>query len=151
VVNSWDQQNSHTAWISKHALRTLIKRAYPPALKFMGFGRTPKLSAINLALGAKTLRLGHRLSMSLEITSQSSRPHPLLIDYVVHYVKASGATAPKVFKWKEVTIGPKSSLTLTKQQLIRDFSTRRHYPGEHRIDVQINGHTLATNCFILKR
>lgn len=151
VMSSWNQQNLHTAWISKHALRTLIKKAYPPALKFMGFGRTPKLSAINLALGAKTLRLGQRLSMSLEITSQSSRPQPLLIDYVVHYVKASGATSPKVFKWKEVTLGPKSSLTLTKQQLIRNFSTRRHYSGEHRIDVQINGRTLATTRFILKR
>lgn len=151
VINSWDRQNPHTAWISKHALRTLVKKAYPPALKFMGFGRTPKLSAINLALSPKTLKLGERLNLSLETTSQSSISQPLLIDYVVHYVKASGATSPKVFKWKEVTLGAKSSLTVNKQQLIRDFTTRRHYPGEHRVDVQINGHTLASTHFTLQR
>ncbi len=149
MVGGWDQENPHSSWISKYALRILIKKACPPALNLMGFGRKPKLAEVRLSLEPKTLQLGERLKLSLEIVSNSSSPQPLLIAYVVHYVKASGASTPKVFKWKEVTLGPNSSLKLNKQQSIRYFSTRRHYPSKHRIDVQINGQNSTSSSFIL--
>ncbi|MBT5901864.1 MAG: DNA alkylation repair protein, partial [Opitutaceae bacterium] len=138
VVNSWDQRNPHVAWITKHALRTLIKKADPATLDFMGFGHPPKLAAVTLSLHPPQVRLGDHLTLSLEILSRGSTAQSLLIDYVVHYVKASGGTSRKVFKWKEIMLGSKSSLTLKKRQLIRDFSTRKHYAGSHQVDIQIN-------------
>ena len=73
-----------------------------------------------------------------------------MIDYVVHYVKASGRSQPKVFKWKQLDLGPKETAVLSKKQTIRNFTTRRHYSGKHRIDIQINGQRVATSSFRLR-
>ena len=79
----------------------------------------------------------------MEIESRSKKPQPLLVDYLVHFVKADGEARPKVFKWKEVELAPSSSITFTKKHSFRQVSTRRHYPGVHRFEVQINGRTVA--------
>ena len=55
----------------------------------------------------------------------------------MHFVKANGETAAKVFKGGEVVVDGHAGVrrTITFAQL----STRRHYPGPHRIGVLING------------
>ena len=37
----------------------------------------------------------------------------------------------------ELDLPPRATITLTKSQVIRDFTTRRHYPGRHRVDLQV--------------
>jgi hypothetical protein len=65
----------------------------------------------------------------------------------VHYVKQSGRCSEKVFKWKEIDLGPGETISLEKRQTIRDFTTRKHYPGNHRVEVQVNGARLAEGAF----
>ena len=74
-----------------------------------------------------------------------------VIDYVVHYVKASGATSAKVFKWTEARVQPGQPLVLTKRQTIRDFTTRTHYAGRHEIELIVNGGVVARAFFDLAR
>jgi hypothetical protein len=62
-----------------------------------------------------------------------------MIDYIVEHQKANGTLSPKVFKWKTTHIAPQQSLTLTKTHHFKPITTRRYYPGEHRIRMQING------------
>ncbi|HEY9249071.1 MAG TPA: DNA alkylation repair protein, partial [Rariglobus sp.] len=77
------------------------------------------------------------------------RPQSLLIDYVIHYPRASGKASEKVFKWTRLALAPGETVTLVKRQTIRDFSTRRHHPGRHRVELQINGRRLAESAFTL--
>ncbi|GAB5560142.1 MAG: DNA alkylation repair protein [Synoicihabitans sp.] len=149
LLKSWTQSDPHTTWIAKRALRTLIKNAHPPTLEFLGVGRAPKLDNIELKLGARRLNLGDALTLSLSIQSADTRDQNLLIDYVIHYVKASGATSKKVFKWKELTLPAAKTQKLEKRQVIRNFSTRRHYSGRHQVDVQINGQLVISDSFEL--
>lgn len=148
LVSTWDRTHPHTAWIVRHALRTLIKRGHPRALALLGAGTAPKLTATFTA-SPKRIQLGDTVTFTASLTSTSSRPQSLLIDYVVHYAKASGKASEKVFKWTQLDLAPGAAVTLTKRQTIRDFSTRRHHAGRHRVELQINGRRLAETAFTL--
>jgi 3-methyladenine DNA glycosylase AlkC len=148
-VTGWDRSHAGTAWIVKHALRTLIKQGEPRALKLFGVGRAPQLRVDRFAVTPRRLALGGEISLEAKLTSTAQREQRLAIDYIVHYVKASGGTAAKVFKWKVVSLSPKTRLHLMKQQRVRDFTTRRHHAGAHRIELQVNGRRLAETAFIL--
>jgi hypothetical protein len=94
--------------------------------------------------------LGEKLAMSLRIDSIAAAPQRLVIDYAIHYVKKSGGTSAKVFKWKEVTLAAGDSLSLSRAQSIRDFTTRAHYSGKHSVDLIVNGQRAAEGSFLLR-
>jgi len=58
--------------------------------------------------------------------------------------------APKVFKLREITLAAGASVAVAKAQRLQDFTTRRHYAGRHRLEVQINGRVLAGAEFELR-
>ena len=148
-LEAWDLEREHLRWIAKHACRTLIKRGHPRALKLFGFGRKAELTA-KLAASPSSLSLGQRLTFTASLRSTSSRSQRLAIDYVVHYVKASGGSAEKVFKWTEIDLPASAEIELVKSQIVRDFTTRKHYTGRHRVELQINGQRVAETGFDLR-
>ena len=147
-VANWDRTDARTAWIVRHALRTLIKRGHPRALALLGAGASPKLDA-HFKVGPARLALGGTLGLTARLVSTHTRAQALIVDYVVHYARPGGASAEKVFKWKQLSLAPGETVTLSKRQVIRDFSTRRHHPGRHRVELQINGRRLAAGAFSL--
>lgn len=148
VVSAWDRRDARAAWIARHALRTLIKRGHPRALALLGAGASPRVRA-TLAVSPRRLRLGGAVVFSAKIHSASARPQSLIVDYVVHYARASGRASAKVFKWAAIELAPREAITLTKRQTIRDFTTRRHHAGRHGVELQINGRRLAETAFTL--
>lgn len=126
-------------WVINHALRTLVKQGHSPALHLLGYGAAPSLIVRNLSIEPATVALGNTARFSFEIVSQSDQPQELVIDYVVHYRKANGRLAPKVFKLSKVTLQPAQVLRLQRTVSFRPITTRVYYPGEHTIAPQING------------
>ncbi len=148
-LETWDLEKEPLAWIARHACRTLIKRGHERALHLFGFGKIAAVKT-SLSLTTKSIQLGERLGIVVGITSVSSQPQRLAIDYVIHYVKARGAAFEKVFKWTELELAPHQSVQLSKNQLIRDFTTRKHHAGHHRVELQINGQRVAVTGFDLE-
>lgn len=147
----WDLSVPATAWIAKQALRTLIKRGDRRALGVIGAGRQAELEAVQLEVAPTRVRLGASAMFTARFRSASSRPQKLVVDYAIHYVKQSGTVSAKVFKWKELTLAPHASLVLTKRQRLQDFTTRRHHPGRHLVELLVNGEVKAQTHFILQR
>lgn len=149
----WPNDDPHTAWIIRHALRTLIKQGEPRALALLGVGHGAAVTVRKFAVEPSVVRLGERIAISVEIVSDSAENQPLVVDYRVHYARAGGKTAAKVFKWKTFDLPGSGSggeaVALRINQTIRDFSTRRHHPGRHSIDLIVNGQTMATGGFDL--
>jgi len=148
LVNTWDRTVPATAWIVRHGLRTLIKRGHPGALALFGAGAAPQLDAGISAKPAR-IRLGDTIQLDATLTSTSSRRQSLIIDYVVHYIRAGGRSSAKVFKWKQLDLAAGGTMTLTKRQTVRDFSTRKHHAGKHRVELQINGRRVAETGFTI--
>jgi len=150
VLRSWDRKHPHTAWIAKHASRTLIKAGNMDALALFAFDSKVKVRVDDLQLSPKRLKLGDTLEITFNVVSEAARSQQLVIDYTIHYRKANGSTSKKVFKLKEIEISPKAAANITKRQRIVDFSTRKHYPGEHVVEVMVNGRVLAQHSFHLQ-
>jgi hypothetical protein len=117
-------------------------------LQLFGFAEGADVEAM-LTLSPTSLSLGQRLGLAATVTSTSRKSQSLVIDYVIHYVKASGGSAAKVFKWTETELKGGEKLELSKTQVIRDFTTRKHYPGNHKVELQINGLRVASAAFDL--
>ncbi|CAM3118366.1 DNA alkylation repair protein [Rariglobus hedericola] len=149
LLKTWDDSDARTAWIIRHALRTLIKAGRTEALELIGAGAAARLDVDCFQAAPRKLALGDTLALTATITSRANKSQRLVIDYVIHYARARGTSSQKVFKWKTLDLPARGNLTLTKRQTIRDFSTRRHHAGRHIVELQINGRRLAEAAFSL--
>lgn len=143
----WPKDDPRTGWIVRHALRTLIKRGDPAALALIGVGHGAAVTVREFTVTPAAVRLGDRIAIAANLVSASSDDQRLVVDYRVHYARAGGKTAAKVFKLKsfELAAGDRASLKIN--QTIRDFSTRRHHPGRHEVELIVNGQTMAAAAF----
>lgn len=132
----------------KHACRTLIKQGHKPTLQAFGYS-TPRLEIHSFEIKNPHLELGGYLEFEMSLKSKSDKPQPLIIDFIVHHLKANGKTAPKVFKWKVVDLPPGKIITLVKKHPIKPITTRIYYAGHHRLEIQINGETFGKIGFDL--
>ncbi len=73
-------------------------------------------------------------------------PQRLVVDYRLHYARAGGKSAAKVFKLRTFDLAVGETVPLSIRQTIKDFSTRRHHPGTHEVELIVNGQTMARAC-----
>ncbi len=122
----------------KHACRGLIKQGDAAVLKAWGLGR-PLRGTASLSLAPKRLRVGQELRLTVVLASTSARAQSLLIDYVVHHVKANGGSSPKVFKGWQLPLAAHERRELSKTHSMREITTRRYHAGRHSVALQVNG------------
>ena len=140
------QNPSELNWMSKHALRTLVKQGDVQALKLLGFRSNPKIAVSQFALMSSRIRRGQSLEFSLQVTA--SRDESLLIDYVIDFLKANGKLSPRVYKLKQLEIRKGESVALKKRHLLKaNATTYTLYPGTHQLTLQINGRAFGTLAF----
>jgi len=147
TLATWPCNHPHSTWIAKRALRTLVKAGHQEALSHIGASEEVAVDVRRFDVSPITLSLGDKLTLSVELLSQSDKPQQLVVDYLVHYVKKSGGTSPKVFKMKELTLEPHGQHSFQRLQHIRNFSTRTHYCGQHLVELMVNGKCLARSRF----
>ncbi|MDB5709647.1 MAG: alkylation repair protein [Sphingomonas bacterium] len=150
-IEAWPRDNVATTWIARHALRTLIKRGDQRALAILGAGDAPEIRVVDFTVSPRSIPLGDNITLSIILRSTAKQDQRLVIDYAVHYVKKSGATAAKVFKLRTIDLKGGEDMSLTHRQPIRDFTTRTHHPGLHKIDLMVNGRVVAQGMFDLHR
>lgn len=132
----------------RHASRTLIKAGHPATMAAWGLGRALRGQA-TLALAAKAVRVGEKLGLAVKLTSAHTAPQPLVIDYAVHHLRANGDRSRKVFKGWKLTLAAGEKRALTRSHSFKPVTTRRLYPGAHRIDLLVNGEVVAGREFTL--
>ncbi|MGO4841171.1 DNA alkylation repair protein, partial [Rhizobiaceae sp. 2RAB30] len=125
------------------------KKGDPRALALIGAGGKAEVKVDDFAVAPAAITLGQRIRMDARLVSTSDEPQRLVVDYAVHYVKKGGSPSRKVFKLKTVDLAPGAACDLAVGQTIRDFTTRKHYPGRHRVELMVNGETLAEGNFDL--
>jgi 3-methyladenine DNA glycosylase AlkC len=126
-------------WLVRHALRSAVKRAEPGALAVLGFGERARVRVDQIRIAPGRAAQGGSVTVAFELTNTDTRPQRVLVDFRIHFVKASGQARPKVFKLKTVDLAPQETVTLSKTVSLADLTTRKHYPGTHAVDVIING------------
>lgn len=141
--------NPARAALLRHASRSLVKQGHAPTLSAWGLGMGLRGQA-SLGLSASRAAVGGEIVLTVSLASSCAQPQDLLVDYVVHHVRANGSSSPKVFKGWRLTLGAREQRTLIKRHSLRPVTTRVLYPGQHRIELQVNGQTLAGADFELQ-
>lgn len=130
-------------WITRRALRTLIKDGHSGALKLIGVSTDAKIELNGLKLRKKTFNLGERIEFEFKIRSLSEKSEKLVVDYIIHFVKANQSASPKVFKLKTVVLPAGEELVIVKNHHLKEVTTRSHHQGQHLLEIQVNGRVLG--------
>jgi 3-methyladenine DNA glycosylase AlkC len=149
TARRWRGGHPYTDWIIRHGLRTLIRKADPAALALFGYAEMDEtatlISHASIRLDSSEVPIGGNCEMhyELHLTSPGSEPVKVRLEYAVDYVRAMGRTSRKLFFLTEKNL--QGELKMQGQRTLHwaDLSTRRHYPGLHRITLLVNGHEAA--------
>ncbi|MBK7978198.1 MAG: DNA alkylation repair protein [Deltaproteobacteria bacterium] len=134
----------------EHALRSAVKRGDPAALALLGYGHRASVAIEDVTIRPARVAIGGEVRIGFALVSRSRAPQELLVDLAVHFVKASGRAAPKVFKLRRLTLAPRERVPLSTAVSLAVHTTRKPRPGTHRVDVLINGEAKAIGAFEVK-
>jgi 3-methyladenine DNA glycosylase AlkC len=138
-------------WIVQHALRTAVKRGEAGALAALGFGGAADVAIGQPSITPQSAVIGGTLAVAFDVTNTTAQPQRVLVDFAVHYVKANGQARAKVFKLKTLDLAAHETQRVGKQVSLAEMTTRKHYPGVHRVEAIINGRAQPLGSFELLR
>jgi len=143
----WSDASPERKKLVRHGLRTLVKAGHRGALDVLGFGGVSPLELESFTCSPPRVAIGGSVRLEAHFRNPTDRPARGLVDFRIHFVKASGESSPKVFKGGELDVGSHEPARLRKTISIRQHTTRKHYPGLHRVDVLINGRSHPVEGF----
>jgi len=131
----------------EHALRSAVKRGEASALRLLGYGKKASVRLEAVRFDPPRVAIGGRVAMSFALRSQSREPQDLLVDVAVHFVKARGHAAPKVFKLRRITLPPRGRVDFQMTVSMAVHTTRKPRPGIHAVDIVVNGEAKRAGSF----
>ncbi|MBF0110658.1 MAG: DNA alkylation repair protein [Magnetococcales bacterium] len=136
-----------TLWIVNHGLRTLVKQGHAGALALLGFSGSLTPEVVAFTLMPPRVMLGETATFTTTLRCREAAT--LSIDYIVHHQRQNGSLSPKVFKLARRRVLADEVIHLEKSHPLRPITTRRYYPGLHRLDLLVNGRVVCGGTFEL--
>ncbi len=136
------QDQKELAWMTRHALRTLIKQGHVDAMLMLGFRADAPVRLDRLALAKDQVKAGDALE--IDVTLSADEKCPVVVDYQIWFQRKDGSQSFKVFKLKQAVVQPGKPLTMAKRHVLKgNATTFTLYEGVHRVAVQVNGRILG--------
>ncbi len=131
-------QRNNRVRLVRHACRTLFKQGQPEIMILFGY---QPADDVVCRLSSKQVKVDFFGDFEFELTLQkkSSKTNRLMVDYVLHFQQANGKQGSKVFKWLDRCFDDAGCEHIVKKHSFKKISTRKYYPGIHRLDVMVNG------------
>jgi len=148
-TKKWIGKSKNIDWILKHGNRTLLKKGNHESLKLFGTSNNVKVELIDFSIHNEQIKIGETNTFSFDIKLKESKPQKVRLEYEIDFVKSSGKTSKKIFKISESKLKSNEKKTVTKKHNFKDYSTRKHFPGKHKISIIINGKKYAEGSFSL--
>jgi len=139
IGKQWYGKTNHTNWIVKHALRTLLKKGDKNALEIFGLDNSKNIKINNLTLSATEIKIGDFIHFEFDVINQANQTKEIRLEYIVDFVKANGSSSGKVFQISEFILKANTTKNFKRKQWFKELSTRKHYPGNHKITLIVNG------------
>ena len=153
TLRKWARMRSpRVQWVVRHAARSLIKQGHPEILEILGAPSDIRieLSDLRLKPKLKSYRIGNTVELGFQLRLREKKAARVIVDYVMHYQKANGKQSEKVFKLRDWQLQPGEQRAVIRKHALRNTSGRTHYPGAHRLELQINGKRYGSIEFQLK-
>lgn len=142
VCAKWAQNPKRVSderlWLIRHALRSELKRGNPQALGVLGFEGGEKIRVQGQFERAR-VRIGESVRITLDLRNASRSVQKINVNLAVHFVKARGTTSAKAFRVGSLELQSGEEVSVGRKISFAELTTRRPYPGRHRIEALING------------
>jgi 3-methyladenine DNA glycosylase AlkC len=138
ICESWLGKSKNTDWVIKHACRSMMKAGNKRALILFGFADPEHIKIQHFKIQESTVAMGEDIHFNFDVNNHEDEASKLRLEYAVYFMKANGKQSKKVFMITENTYKP-GSHSFKKKHSFKNLSTRKHYPGEHKISIIVNG------------
>jgi 3-methyladenine DNA glycosylase AlkC len=140
TLKKWNKENTvEIQWVIKRALRNLLKQGNPEALKLLGFLSQSTCKVKSLRTSSLSIKMGEEILLSFDFINLENHKTDYMIDYIIYFQKSGGKTSPKTFKLKTLKLNSLEKQNISKKISFKTVTTRTHYPGIHKIAIQVNG------------
>lgn len=153
IVAAWLERHLPGAGPERRALlqrasRTLVKRCDRRVLAAWGVDASLRGTA-KVVVSPDRVPGGGSMQVQATLRSTARRPQRLVVDYVVHHVRADGSTSPKVWKGWRLELAAGEERVLGKRHSWKPTTIRTDRPGRHAVDLLVNGRAVAHAAFEL--
>ncbi|MBF4519323.1 DNA alkylation repair protein [Flavobacterium sp. ANB] len=138
IANKWKGHSKETGAIIKHGCRTLLKQGHPEILSHYGLEST-NIELSSFEIKTPIVKIGDYLKFQFHLNNKNEEPKTIRLEYAVHYKKAKGHLAKKVFKISEKNYLPNQLIKVDRNQSFKIITTRVFHTGIHQLSIIING------------
>ena len=85
------------------------------------------------------VKIGDYLQFQFYLNNKNEEAKTIRLEYAVHYKKAKGHLAKKVFKISEKVYHPNQLTKIERNQSFKLITTRVFHTGTHQLSIIING------------
>jgi 3-methyladenine DNA glycosylase AlkC len=150
LAKKWKGESKETDWIIKHGCRTLLKKADKTIYKLYDLNPDADCKITNFKLSKNRISRDERLQFSFDLEPAKNKNAKLRIEYAIYYVKSNGRQIKKIFQVSENKFSKDKAYSFNRYQNFQDLTTRKHYPGKHKIAIVVNGREMVTKDFWLR-
>jgi 3-methyladenine DNA glycosylase AlkC len=149
IARQYSGKTAEANWVIKHGCRSLLKRGDKQVLPLFGYTDAKHVKIRNFEADTQT-SMGDKLSFAFELHTKQQTLGKLRLEFVISFMKANGKQADKIFKISEGEYD-QATKHINRFFSFKPISTRKYYPGEHRLSIVINGNCIASHTFRLQR
>ena len=135
----WSDASEDRRRLVRHALRTLVKAGHAEALAVLGYSAVSPIEVRAVTCTPEVIEIGDKVRIEVDLANPSDEDARAMVDLRIYFIKASGSISPKVFKGRALTVKAGGVATVRKSVSLAQHTTRKHYPGSHRVEVMLNG------------
>lgn len=147
LAQKWIGYSSETDWILRQGCRTLIRKANPTALALFGYtdfsDENPLFKNATLTINPDELQIGDRCELNYSLDIIWNTPAHIRLEYGIDFIKSNGSSSRKLFLLSDKNVSSGKHLSGTHTHSFAHLTTRKHYPGIHRITLLVNGKEAA--------
>ena len=148
IARKWKGHSKETDGIIKHGCRTLLKQGHPEILHHYGLNNA-NIELSSFEIKTPIVKIGNYLQFHFHLDNKNNEPKTIRLEYAVHYRKAKGHLAKKVFKISEKVYPPNGIIKVERNQSFKIITTRVFHTGKHQLSIIINGTESETLDFEL--
>ncbi len=152
LAEAWLGEDERTDWIVRHGCRTLIKKADPRVMALFGYaedGEQALAAEASLAVQPPAIAIGDAAGLRYSVRVRDGAPVKLRMEYGIEFVKSGGKSSLKRFLLSDREYGGGALFAGERVHRFADLTTRKHYPGRHRLSLWVNGREVAATELLL--
>jgi len=143
IAKRWAGEDEGTDWVVRHACRGLLKAAVPEAMALFGIVPRDDVAVTEWTVSPTVVEIGKSVSFRYGLRAPEGEELKLRVELAVSYPRSTGKLYRKLFRLSEKVVAGGAGVEGGRNFSFADLSTRRHYPGSHRMALVVNGREVA--------